>query len=79
MAMTDREVIARYRCPNGHLVERRAPPPDEGPPDPDRWGNRRVTLRCPDCRAKGTITFPPHGGVLMPEDWEELDDDAGER
>lgn len=43
------------------------------PPDPDRWGNRRVTHECGACGERGTVTHPPHGSRLVPTGFEFSD------
>lgn len=36
------------------------------PPDPDRWGNQRYTLRCPVCETRHTVTIKKHGSAIYP-------------
>lgn len=40
-----------------------APKHTEDPPDPDKWGNRRVTIECIVCGARGNVMLGAHGGL----------------
>jgi hypothetical protein len=37
-----------------------------GPPDPDRWGNRRWLYRCPVCGHRGSVLTDQSGGSQAP-------------
>lgn len=52
-------------------------PPVNGPPDPDRHGNRRWRIICPrpDCDHKGSVLVPKHGGQQLPPGFQEIRDD----
>lgn len=45
----------------------------DGPPDPDRHGNRRYTYRCPNCDVKCTLLQARHGGSMVDQGFELVD------
>lgn len=57
---------AQWNVPIDHAVMDAVLPADGGPPDPDRWGNRRVRLRCRWCGESESVTVPKYGKPLTP-------------
>lgn len=50
--------------------------PVDGPPDPDRHGNRRWSIKCvnPSCDNRGSVVQHRHGGMLVPQGFIEAGD-----
>jgi hypothetical protein len=68
-------ILDDVRCRTCDLPAYRTPV--DGPPDPDRHGNRRWRIICPRpaCDNSGSMTIPRHGGRLLPQGFIEQDDD----
>jgi hypothetical protein len=75
--MTDDDVGAildHVQCDDCDLRAYRTPV--DGPPDPDRHGNRRWRIKCvnPACDNRGSMLQPKHGGIQPPRGFSLIDD-----
>jgi hypothetical protein len=68
----DATLTAGVRCACGFPVTERLGS-DDDPPDPDRYGNRRVPYRCPDCGDRATLVTGGPEPPIIDEGWDLVD------